>query len=458
MKTITIGNAQGFWGDSPDAPGRLLAQSPALDYLTLDYLAEVSLSILALQRDRDPAAGYARDFLDVVGAVAAHWKRGGHTKVVCNAGGLNPEACARACAAILREPGAGGRRVAMVGGDDVIGVLRADPGCETFRNWETGRPLADVADALVTANAYTGADGVARALALGADIVVTGRVADPSLALGICMHEFGWAPDDWDRLAAGTVAGHVIECGAQCCGGISTEWLSLPGLDDIGFPVVEVEEDGGFTVTKPPGTGGRVNLRTVKEQLVYEIGDPANYLSPDCRVDFTTLRLEQTGPDRVRVSGVSGGPPTDCYKVSATHRDGYTASGQLTLFGRDAVAKARRCGEIVLEKVRRAGYELARANVERLGANACAPGVVPAPELLETVLRITVADPRKEAVACFAKELMPLVTAGPQGATGYAAGRPKPRPVFSYWPCLIAKDRVTVEARLVADGAGDAKA
>ena len=449
MKTITIGNAQGFWGDSPAAPARLLAQYPQLDYLTLDYLAEVSMSILALQRDRDPEAGYARDFIGVVKTLAAHWRAGHHTKIVCNAGGLNPEACARACRAAIAAAGVADKRVALVTGDDVIEVLKSDPGCESFQNWETNAPLVDVAGKLVTANAYTGADGVVEALRLGADIVVTGRVADPSLTLGICMHEFGWADDDWDRLAAGTVAGHVIECGTQCCGGICTDWLDLPNPADVGFPIVEVGEDGSFVVTKPEGTGGRVNLRTVKEQLLYEIGDPRNYLSPDCRVDFTALQLMQEGPDRVRVSNAAGGVPTEFYKVSATYEDGYTAQGQLTVFGRDAAVKAKRCGEIVLEQVRRAGFDLARAHVECIGANAIAPGVLADPAALETVLRIAVADPRKEAVACFSQMLMPLVTAGPQGTTGYAAGRPRPRPVFAYWPCLIAKERVTVEARLV---------
>jgi hypothetical protein len=449
MKTITIGNAQGFWGDSPAAPARLLAQYPQLDYLTLDYLAEVSMSILARQRDRDPEAGYARDFIGVVNTLAAHWQAGGHTKIVCNAGGLHPEACARACMEAIRATGVADRRVALVMGDDVLNQLKADPTCDSFRNGESGAPLTEVAGCLVTANAYTGAAGVAQALHLGADIVVTGRVADPSLTLGICMHEFDWDREDWDRLAAGTVAGHVLECGTQCCGGISTDWLDLPNPADIGFPIVEMTEDGSFVATKPVGTGGRVDLRTVKEQLLYEIGDPQNYLSPDCRVDFTALKLQEEGPDRVRVSNAAGSPPTTTYKVSATYQDGFTAQGQLTIFGRDAVVKARRCGEIVREQVRRAGFDLARYHVECIGAHATAAGVLPEPAVLETVLRIAVADPRREAVACFSQMLMPLVTAGPQGTTGYAAGRPQPRPVFAYWPCLIEKDRVDVVARLV---------
>lgn len=443
-KTIKIGNAQGFWGDTSQAPAQLLRQQPDLDYLTLDYLAEVSLSIMAGQRAKDPALGYACDFVGVVQSLVPLWKAGAHTKIVCNAGGLNPHGCAQAVLAALAEAGITDKKVGLVTGDDVLPVIRAQANEASFNNWESQQPIASVLDRLVTANAYIGADGVAEALRRGADIVVTGRVADPSLTVGACVHAFGWGMDDYDRLAAGTIAGHILECGTQACGGISTDWLTLPGLEDVGFPVVEISEDGSVVVTKPTGTGGRVTEQTVKEQLLYEIGDPQNYLSPDCRVDFTTLSVAQAGEDRVSVTGASGSAPTAFYKVSATHKDGFWASGMLTIVGRDAVAKARRCGEIVLERLRRAGYVYDRTNVECLGAGAAAPGVLPEPTLLETVLRISVADPRKEAVDAFTKELVPLVTAGPQGTTGYAAGRPKVHPIFGYWPCLVAREKVQV--------------
>jgi hypothetical protein len=448
-KTIKIGNAQGFWGDSPDAPARLLAQQPDLDYLTLDYLAEVSLSIMAGQRAKDPALGYARDFIGVVQSLVPIWQGGCKTKIVCNAGGLNPLGCAQAVLAALAAAGITDKKVGLVTGDDVLAVIRSHPDEDSFKNWEDQRPIRAVLDTLVTASAYIGADGVAEALRQGADIVVTGRVADPSLAVGACMHSFGWTAEQYDLLAAGTIAGHIIECGAQACGGISTGWLDLPGNEDVGFPVVEVSEDGGIVVTKPAGTGGRVTEHTVKEQLLYEIGDPKNYLSPDCRVDFTTLQVAQVAEDRVAVTSASGSAPTEFYKVSATHKDGFWASGMLTIVGRDAVKKAQRCGEIVLERLRRAGYEYARTNIECLGAGAAAPGVLPTPELLETVLRVSVADPRKDAVERFTKELAPLVTAGPQGTTGYAAGRPKVHPIFGYWPCLIGRGHVAVEARVL---------
>ena len=449
-KTITIGNAQGFWGDSPDAPAALVAQYPALDYLTLDYLAEVSLSIMALQRSRNPEAGYARDFLGVVKSLAQHWLGGGKTRVVCNAGGLDPAACARAVLQVLRDAGITHMKVALVTGDHVLDTLKADAANPDHRHWESGQSLSDVAARLDTANAYIGADGVAQALALGADIVVTGRVADPSLTLGICVHEFGWAADDWDKLAAGTVAGHVLECGAQACGGISTNWLDLPDSAHIGFPIVEISESAEFIVTKPEGTGGVVNRQTVTEQLIYEIGDPHNYISPDCKVDFTALQLEQVAPNRVRVFNASGSAPTPYYKVSATYRDGYWAQGMLTIVGRDAVAKAQRSGEIILERLRDAGCEFTRTNIECLGANAAAGGILPQPQgLLECVLRVSVASPFKEHVEKFAQQIFPLVTAGAQGSTGYAGGRPSPTPVFAYWPCLIEKNRVNVEAQLI---------
>jgi len=450
MPTCTIGNAQGFWGDQADAPARLLEQFPKLDYLTLDYLAEVSLSILALQRHRDADLGYARDFIEVVRSLAPHWHAGHPVRVVCNAGGLNPVACAQAAIAALQAAGLGHKRVAVVTGDDVLPVLKAYPRETLFRHLESKRPLVDVAHCLFTANAYIGASGIAQALDLGADIVISGRAADPSLAVGICVHAFGWRLDDYPRLAAATVAGHLLECGAQATGGIATDWLDLPDPAHIGYPVIEMTEDGAFSLTKGPGTGGEVSLRTVKEQLLYELGDPAHYLSPDCEVDFTSLRLSEEGPDRVWVSGCTGGPPPPTYKVSATCRDGFSASGMLTIFGRDAVAKARRCGEIIFKRLRQAGHTYARQQVELLGANAAALGILETPALMETVLRVSVADPNYEAVERFTREIAPLITTGPQGTTGYASGRPRVQPVFAYWPCLIERGRVNIEARLVA--------
>lgn len=446
---VRIGNAQGFWGDSDGAPAALLAQQPDLDYLTLDYLAEVSLGIMAAQRAKDPSAGYARDFVEVIQSLAPFWKKGSACKLVTNAGGLNPNGCAEACIAALRERGCSGLKIAVVTGDDVLPLIRRKPDDAAFNNLETGAPIATVLDRLTTASAYLGAQPIAEALGRGADIVLTCRVADPSLTLGPCVHHYGWKWTDYDRLAGGTIAGHLIECGTQVSGGIATHWLDVPDNGNIGYPFVEVREDGSCVVTKPAGTGGAVNERTVKEQLLYELGDPAQYRSPDVTVSILDLRLRDDGPDRVRVEGATGAPPGEFYKVSATYRDGYWAHGTLTIFGRHAVAKARRSGEVVFEQVRRAGFELARTNIECLGANACAPGVLDSPDLLETVLRISAADARREAVECFAKMLMPLVCGGAQGTTGYAAGRPRVSPVFGYWPCLVPKSHLKWEVEIV---------
>jgi len=452
LKPIRIGNAQGFWGDSVDAPAQLVSQQPDLDYLTLDYLAEVSMSILALQKERDSAAGYARDFLEVVRSLTPFWRKGSRVRLISNAGGLNPKGCAQACAEVLQQAGIRRMTIGVVEGDDVLPVLRAGAGAGAFPNLESGEPIENRLESLVTANAYLGAQPVVEALNAGADIVITGRVADPSLTVAPCVAEFGWGWNDHDRIAGATVAGHLIECGTQVTGGISTDWLQIPDPANIGFPVVEVNADGTCVVTKPGKTGGVVNEQTVKEQLLYEIGDPDHYLSPDVTVSFLSLQVLEERKNRVRVSGAKGRPATASYKVSASYRDGFWAQGTLTVFGRDAVAKARRSGDIILQRVRKAGYRLARWSVECLGTGACLPGQ-PDPSitrsLMETVLRVTVADPRREAVERFAKEMSPLITSGPPGVTGYAGGRPRVHPVFSYWPCLIDKKLVRPRVSII---------
>jgi hypothetical protein len=447
---LKIGNASGFWGDQPDAAAMLVAGQPDLDYLTLDYLAEVSLSIMAIVREREPGAGYAKDFVDVVRSLCPFWAAGGRTRVVTNAGGLDPEGCARACMQALRAANLARLKVAVVTGDDVLAAVRSASG--GFPNSETGEPLSSVAPRLVTANAYMGSDGIAQALRAGADIVITGRVADPSLTVGPCVAHFGWGPTDYDRLAGATIAGHVIECGTQACGGFSTDWLDLPGSDAIGFPVAEVSQDGSFVVTKPPGTGGAVTLQTVKEQLLYEVGDPGAYLSPDVTASFLTLRLEQAGPDRVSIAGATGRAPTDTYKVSACYRDGYKAHGMITVFGHDAVRKARQAGAGILHRLERAGFTYREYLVECLGTGASVRGIVSRmsdTHLVETVLRVSVAANTRGPVERFTREMAPLVTCGPQGVTGYTGGRPKVLPVFSYWPTLVPKSLVRPSARVL---------
>ena len=452
-ETLKIGNAQAFWGDSPGAPARLLAQQPDLDFLTLDYLAEVSLSILALQREKDPAAGYALDFVDVVKSLVPFWKKGSRVRVVSNAGGLNPQACAMACIEALKAAGCGHLKVFVVSGDDVLPVLRKNPDAAPFQNLETGEPMTKIAGSLVAANAYLGARPIAEALQSGADIVVTGRVADPSLTVGPCAAHFHWSWEDWDKIASATVAGHLIECGTQVTGGISTGWMELAEVEQIGFPFVEIDAGGSFVITKPDGTGGEVSVRTVKEQLLYEVGDPSGYLSPDVTVSFLNLSLNPVGDDRISIRGASGRAPTDCFKVSAAYRDGFMSHGLLTVFGRDAAKKARLCGEIVLKRLEMSGSKPERSLIECLGTGASVAGVgngASKVKLMEAVLRVSVADPRREVVERFTRELAPLITSGPQGVTGYAAGRPKVQEVFGFWPCLIAKNLVQPAAREAA--------
>jgi hypothetical protein len=449
---LRIANASGFWGDQPDAAARVLAALPDLDFLTLDYLAEVSLSIMAAQREREPEAGYARDFVGVVASLVPLWRAGSRCRIVTNAGGLNPEGCARAVLATLASAGLGRMRVAIVTGDDVLHHVR---GGAPLTNLETGESIDAVRARVATANAYTGAAPIADALRAGADIVITGRTADPSLTVGPCIAHYDWKPDDWNRIAGATIAGHLIECGTQACGGFSTDWLDVPEPENIGYPIVEVSDDGSCVVTKPAGTGGTVSVQTVKEQLLYEIGDPGKYLSPDATVSFLTINVSQEGEHRVRVSGATGRPPPESLKVSATYRDGYKAHGMITIFGHDAVRKARRAGEAVIKRLANAGYTYDRHLIECLGTGASVRGLVSRmsdTHLLETVLRISVADPRRDAVERFTKEIAPLVTCGPQGVTGYAHGRPSVVPVFGYWPTVVPRGLVRTAWKFAEGG------
>jgi hypothetical protein len=437
MRSIRVGNGSGFWGDNLDAP-ILLAETGRLDYLTLDYLAELTMSILAHQKQRNPGAGYATDFLDVLERLCPILKAQADLKVIANAGGMNPAACAAKARTLLDDAGLSSRKIGVVSGDDLmprIDTLFAEG--HPFTNIDTGQPLASVRSCLVSANAYLGARPVVEALRQGASIIITGRVADASLTVAPAVHEFGWAWDDWNRLCAATVGGHLIECGAQATGGLWCNWREAPDLANIGYPIVEIEETGKLHITKPESTGGAVNIETVSEQLLYEVGDPAAYLTPDVTADFTSVTLREVGRDVVQIDGPRGKPATDSYKVSCAYRDGWTASGTLVIYGPDAPDKGRRCGEIVLERVRRAGVELQHSNIETLGS---------APEV---VLRVTVRDQRRAAVERFTKELAPLVTSGPPGVTGYATGRPPVREVFAYWPALINKDAVQPDVRII---------
>ncbi|HWG46344.1 MAG TPA: acyclic terpene utilization AtuA family protein [Gemmataceae bacterium] len=448
MKRVRIGNGCGFWGDNLDAP-RELAEHGRLDYLTLEYLAELTMSILALQKQRHPEAGYAGDFLDVLQQLTPILQRQQQLKIITNAGGMNPHGCAERARTILDKAGLSQRRLAIVHGDDLlprIDELLAQG--HAFTNLDTGEPLTAVRDRLVSVNAYLGCQPIVSALRQGADVVITGRVADASLTLAPAVHEFGWAWDDWDRLAAGTVAGHLIECGAQATGGLWCNWQETD-LALVGYPLADMEANGDFLLTKPPGSGGAVNRETVAEQLMYEVGDPAAYLTPDVVADFTSVALTEIGRDEVRITGARGKPATDSYKVSIAYRDGWTSSGTLVLAGPEATMKARRCGEILFARLRRAGVEPQHRNIECLGAGDCVPGVSPKADAPEVVLRVTVRDASRAVVERFTKEFAPLVTSGPPGVTGYTTGRPPVREVFAYWPALVDKSAVVAQMQMI---------
>jgi hypothetical protein len=448
---LRIGNAQGFWGDQIDAPANLVRLAPDLDYLTLDYLSEVSLSIMAIQLEKDPGAGYARDFVEVVTMLVPYWKQGLHFKVITNAGGLNPEGCGTACMEILHKSGLSKKKIAVVLGDSALDRLKSDLDNPLFRNLDTGDSLSKVHQKLTTATAYLGARPIAEALSKDADIVITGRCADPSLTVSACAYHYRWKWDQYSELAGATIAGHLIECGTQVTGGISSNWLRLERKAFIGFPVAEVDEKGNCVITKPSGTDGVVNDQTVKEQLLYEIEDPDDYRSPDVNVSFLSLKLEEVGKDRIRISGAAGKPPSDALKISATYRDGYRAEGLLTIVGDDAVRKARMCGEILLERIRRAGFTFEQTRVECLGSGDATLGVMGSRnDLMECVLRVCVKDQRREAVERFTKEVASLVASGPQGVTGYVTGRPRVRPVFGFWPCLIRKADIKPTIKVIA--------
>lgn len=448
---IRIAAGQGFWGDQLDAPKQQIENGP-IDYLMLDYLAEVTMSILQKQRARDPEAGYARDFVplmaDTLPAIA---ERG--IRVIANAGGVNPEGCAEAVLAAAREAGLAGRvRVGVVTGDDLLDRLPAliEAGIP-LANMETGEPLASVLDRVQSANAYVGARPIVEALARDANVIITGRSTDTALTYAALIHEFGWGWDDHDRIAAGIVAGHINECGAQASGGnCLIDWETIPDLALVGYPIIEGKPDGSFVVTKHAGTGGRITVATVKEQLVYEMGDPKRYITPDAIADFTTIRLEADGEDRVRVAGVRGAPPTDSLKVSIAYSAGYKAVGTLVYVWPDAVAKAEAADRILRERLDRLGLRFDEVLTEYVGWNAAHGPLAgpPPPDLPEVTVRWGVRSADYNAVDRFTKEIAPLVLAGPPSVTGFAGGRPRVQEVVAYWPALIPRGEVEEHLRV----------
>jgi hypothetical protein len=445
-RIVRIANGQGFWGDSMLGPLRLVEEGP-LDYLTLDYLAEITMSIMQKLRSRNPDAGYATDFVEMLSRILPQCKAKG-IKVIANAGGVNPRGCLAAIRQVAKDLNMNDVRIGIVEGDDIFHDIQSlmDAG-ESFTNMDTGEPLSAVRDKLTSANVYIGAQPIAEALDQGADIVITGRATDPSLVLGPLIHEFGWSMDDYDRLAHGTVMGHMLECGAQVTGGNYTGWRKVPDLARIGYPVTEAHADGHFVLTKHGGTGGLVNAETVSSQILYEMADPRKYLGPDCTADFTTINLTEEGENRVRVDGVKGAPPTDTYKVSMAYEDGYQIVGSLVVAAPDAIEKARLCADMVFKRLAMYGIDIPEEDrfVELFGTNVCYKGIVPSPEDPgEIMLRIGATGNERKQLEQLGRELAPLVLSGPPGLTGFAAGRPKPSSVYGYWPALMGKSRVTI--------------
>ncbi len=449
---IRIAAGQGFWGDLPDAPVRQVEGGP-IDYLMLDYLAEVTMSIMQKQKARDPNAGYARDFVPLMRSIfPACVERG--IKVTANAGGVNVAGCAEAVRDVARDLGLAGKiKIGMVTGDDILD--RVDNllarGIE-LRNMDTDEPLSSVRDRIQSANAYLGAAPIVEGLNQGAQVIITGRATDTGLTLAPLIHEFGWAADDWNRLAAGTIAGHIIECGAQCSGGnCQFNWQDIPDLANVGFPIAEASLDGTFVITKHEGTGGCVNVPSVKEQLVYEMGDPHEYITPDCVADFTTIQLVEDGPDRVRVFGIKGRPATDSLKVSISYSAGYKAVGTLVYSWPDAYAKAEAADKILRARLDRLGLRFDQILTEFVGANAAHGALAgkPSPDLAEVQLRVGVRGDDRKAIERFTKEIAPLVLTGPPGVTGFAGGRPKVEEIVAYWPALIPKDEITARVEII---------
>ncbi len=443
---IRIASGQGFWGDLVDAPYKQATGGP-VDYIMMDYLAEVTMSILQKQKLRDPSLGYARDIPPLMQRllpVITEKK----IKVITNGGGVNPIACRDAIFKVAESLGIKGLKIGVVLGDNILDKIDSLIARGVMlNNMETGEPVSVVRESVLSANVYFGAEAVVECLKQGADIVITGRVTDTGLTLAPMIYEFGWDMKNWDLMAAGTVAGHILECGGQASGGnFLGNWKELPDLARIGFPIAEAYPSGEVIITKHENTGGRVSVATVSEQLVYEIGDPKDYITPDCIADFTSIKLEDIGEDKVRVFDVKGMPATEFYKVSMSYADGYSAVGSLTYSWPEALEKAEAADKILRTRLSDLGLHFDEIRTEFQGYNAChGPLARSAEDLNEVVLRVAVRSHYRKSIERFGMEIAPLILTGPPGVTGFAGGRPKPSDVVAYWPALIPKSEVKPE-------------
>jgi hypothetical protein len=449
---VRVASGQGFWGDLLTAPVDQVRRGPT-DYLMLDYLAEVTMSILQKQRSRDPNAGYARDFVSLMGEILPDCVEK-NIRVLSNAGGVNVQGCADAIREQAISKGLSGKvKIGVVTGDDILGRLEEfEANGVNITNMETGEPLAAIQDKVQSANVYLGAAPLVEALDNGATVVVGGRLTDTGLTLAPLVHEFGWKWDDWDKISAGTIAGHIIECGAQASGGnCQYDWQNIPNLADVGFPIAEAFPNGEFVITKHEGTGGRVNVQSVKEQLVYEMGDPKSYITPDVVADFSSIHLADDGPNRVRVFGITGNPKTEFYKVSIAYSAGYKAVGTLVYAWPDAYEKAKAADQILRQRLERLGLKFDLILTEFVGVNATHGELAgePRADIPEVQLRFGVRGQNKADVERFTKELAPLILTGPPAVTGFAGGRPKVEEIMAYFPALIPKSLIETKVDIV---------
>ena len=449
---IRIASGQGFWGDLLEAPVHQVTKGD-IDYLVMDYLAEVTMSILQKQKNRNPNLGYARDLPDLMKKILPICKEK-NIKVITNGGGVNPVHCADEILAHAVNLGIEKLKVAVVLGDDIKDCVDEliEAGAE-LKNMETGEPIKEVKDKLLSANVYFGAMPIVEALKSGADIVITGRVTDTGLTLAPMIYEFDWDEKDYDLMSAGTVAGHILECGAQSTGGnFLGDWQSIENMAEVGFPIAEAFPNGEFIVTKHENTGGKVSYETVAEQLLYEIGDPTDYITPDCVADFTSIKLEDLGNNRVKVFNVKGKPETDFYKVSCSYADGYSTAGNLTYSWPQALSKARAADKILRKRLENLGLQFDEIRSEFIGYNATHESLakeIDEDNINEIVLRVAVRSHDRNAIKRFGQEIAPLILTGPPSVTGFAGGRPKPSDVVAYWPALIPKKLVTPKVRIL---------
>ena len=449
-KMLRIGNAGGYWGDDLSALKRQLEGGP-LDYITMDFLAEITMSILERQRQKNPELGYASDFLNQIKECLSLIVKKNVT-VISSAGGINPVALGKKIIETANEQGIK-IKVGVVHGDNIIDQIdELMSKGEKFTNIDTGEKFTDVRNRVTSANVYLGAEPVVKALQQGCQIIVTGRVTDTGITLAPMIHEFGWKWDDWDKIASGVIAGHIIECGTQSSGGNITDWRDVKSFHNIGYPIIEMESSGEFTVTKHPRTGGLVSEKTVKEQLVYEMGNPSDYITPDGIARFDSIQLKKTGKDRVKVFGIKGEPLTDKLKVSMSYNDGWKAQGGILVSGPNAYAKARTLADIYWKRLN-TKYEETRTDL--IGSGSIWPEAIRSAETVELILQFGVRDQDYKKVEGFGKLIPALILSGPSGLA-VTGGRPRPSQVVAYWPALINRTNASAKV-LTIDTSGNEK-